>query len=141
VGPLATLRRPRVEATMDSGGDEMQCDEPGCHHSVPLGEEGCDSEHLEYMRQRLEDEYYTMLGTIVSNPVEAHHLPPHICRALHQSHSTSKRRSAEDSPQQSSSVKRMRPSSNTLRPVFPFQANVPSRPTPFFVEHVVSMES
>jgi hypothetical protein len=45
--PQAAIRRQPVETTMDWGGDGMQCDEPGYHHSVSLGEEGCDSEHLE----------------------------------------------------------------------------------------------
>lgn len=92
-----------------------------------------------YMRQRLEDEYYTMLGTIVS-PADAPQQPS-ICSPFHQSKSTAKRHSAEDPAQQLSSAKRVRPNVKTLRPVFPFQANVPSTLTPCFVEHVVSMES
>lgn len=77
-----------------------------------------------------------MLGTIVS-PAQAPR-PPVVCNRFYHSNSTSKRRPAEE---QSYLAKRARPNMNTLRPVFPFQANVPSMPTPLFLEHVVSMES
>lgn len=61
---------------MDSGGDEMQCDEPGCHHSVPLGEEGCDSEHLECAPPQPSAELFARPVIMVSSAFPAHASQP-----------------------------------------------------------------
>jgi len=120
----------------------MQC-EPATRGQAELEDDHFNEEQHEYIRQRLEDEYYTMLATIVS-PNSYPTRPPTVRVPMRQPNLAPKRSSANFSPDHSSSAKRMRPAINRLQPVEPLYTNVPSFPPAFpapFVEHVVSMES
>ena len=114
------------------------------------------------MQQRLDEEYYTQLQTIVvaapAGPAFGRRTPP----AQH------KRSLRGESLPHGSSAKRVRPTVNMLRPVNPFHVNMPkaspfvaspfvaspfvaspfvgwglgaTQRSPFPLEHVVSMES